>query len=139
MLERLRGQRLVFVGDSLGRNQWESMLCMLAEGVQNKSRIYEINGETISKHVGELIFRFQDYNCTVEYYRDPFLVPQTRPPPASPRNVTSSLKLDQVSWSAGRWPQATGGRGKRLGAGKMQLYTQFAFTCVSYRKVGKWS
>lgn len=106
MLERLRGQRLVFVGDSLGRNQWESMLCMLAEGVQNKSRIYEINGETIRKHVGELIFRFQDYNCTVEYYRDPFLVPQTRPPPASPGNVTSSLKLDQVSWSAGRWPGA---------------------------------
>ncbi|KAG0558453.1 hypothetical protein M758_10G027600 [Ceratodon purpureus] len=106
MLERLRDQRVVFVGDSLGRNQWESMLCMLAEGVQNKSRIYEINGETISKHVGELIFRFQDYNCTVEYYRDPFLVPQTRPPPHSPSNVTSSLKIDQVSWSAGRWPGA---------------------------------
>ncbi|XP_073390136.1 protein trichome birefringence-like 9 isoform X2 [Physcomitrium patens] len=50
MLERLRNQRLVFVGDSLGRNQWESMLCMLAEGVQNKSRIYEIDGQPITKH-----------------------------------------------------------------------------------------
>ncbi|MCO5608134.1 hypothetical protein L7F22_062340 [Adiantum nelumboides] len=37
MLERLRGKRVVFVGDSIGRNQWESMLCMMASGVQNKS------------------------------------------------------------------------------------------------------
>jgi len=103
MLERLRNQRLVFVGDSLGRNQWESMLCMLAEGVQNKSRIYETSGEPISKHVGSLVFRFQDYNCTVEYYRDPFLVPQTRPPPNSPDNVTNVLVIDKVSWSVPKW------------------------------------
>ncbi|XP_024377429.1 protein trichome birefringence-like 11 isoform X1 [Physcomitrium patens] len=107
MLEKLRDQRLVFVGDSLGRNQWESMLCMLAEGVQNKSRIYEINGHPISKHVGELVFRFQDYNCTVEYYRDPFLVPQTRPPPNAPDNVTNVLHIDQVSWTANMWPGAS--------------------------------
>ncbi|XP_024364916.1 protein trichome birefringence-like 11 isoform X2 [Physcomitrium patens] len=106
MLERLRDQRIVFVGDSLGRNQWESMLCMLAEGVQNKSRIYEVHGQSISKVVGELIFRFEDYNCTVEYYRDTFLVPQTRPPPDLPENVTSVLKIDHVSWSAGSWPGA---------------------------------
>lgn len=106
MLNRLRNQRLVFVGDSLGRNQWESMLCMLAEGVQNKSRIYEVNGQPISKHIGELLFRFEDYNCTVEYYRDTFLVPQTRPPPDLPENVTSVLKIDHVSWSAGSWPGA---------------------------------
>lgn len=103
MLERLRNQRLVFVGDSLGRNQWESMLCMLAEAVQNKSRIYEVHGKSISKHMGELIFRFQDYNCTVEFYRDPFLVPQVRPPPGLPSNVTSVLKIDHVSWSARKW------------------------------------
>lgn len=107
MLERLRNQRLVFVGDSLGRNQWESMLCMLAEGVQNKSRIYEIDGQPITKHTGELKFRFQDYNCTVEYYRDPFLVPQTRPPRNAPENVTNVLQIDRVSWSASRWPGAS--------------------------------
>lgn len=103
MLERLRDQRLVFVGDSLGRNHWESMLCMLAEGVQNKSRIFEINGYPITKHMGSLVFRFQDYNCTVEYYREPFLVPQTRPPPDSPSNVKSVLKIDQVAWSVEKW------------------------------------
>jgi hypothetical protein len=108
-LERLRNQRMVFVGDSIGRNHWESMLCMLAEGVASQdkeSRIYEINGETISKHTGFLAFRFKDYNLTVEYYREPFLIPQTRPPPHSHPNVTCSLIVDTPCWSFSKWVHA---------------------------------
>jgi len=97
---------MVFVGDSLGRNNWESMLCMLAEGVSDKTRIYEVNGEPITKHTGKLIYRFKDYNCTVEYYRDPFLVPQTRPPKDHPANVSYVLKVDHVSWSTENWINA---------------------------------
>lgn len=29
----LRGKRIMFIGDSLSRNQFESMLCLLSQGV----------------------------------------------------------------------------------------------------------
>lgn len=103
MLNRLRGQRLVFVGDSIGRNQWESLLCMLADTVYNKTRIYEVNGEPITKHKGFLIFKFEAYNCTIEYYRSPFLVPQGRPPPNAPDGVRLTLKVDNMDWNSKRW------------------------------------
>ncbi|KAK6937513.1 Trichome birefringence-like, N-terminal domain [Dillenia turbinata] len=106
MLERLRNRRLVFVGDSIGRNQWESLLCMLSSAVSNKSSIYEVNGNPITKHTGFLSFKFRDYNCTVEYYRAPFLVLQSRPPAGSPSNVKSTIKLDQMDWSSHQWKDA---------------------------------
>ncbi|CAN1235932.1 Protein trichome birefringence-like 11 [Linum perenne] len=99
MLESLRNKRLVFVGDSVGRNQWESLLCMLASSLPaNSSSIYE--------HTGFLVFMFKEYNCTVEYYRSPFLVYQGRPPPGSPKRVRMTLRVDKVDWSSKRWQDA---------------------------------
>ncbi|KAK7303270.1 hypothetical protein RJT34_14173 [Clitoria ternatea] len=106
MLEKLRGKRLVFAGDSIGRNQWESLLCMLSSGVPNKESIYEVNGRPITKHKGFLVFRFKDFNCTVEYYRAPFLVLQSRPPPGTSGNITTTLKLDEMDWNSLKWRDA---------------------------------
>ncbi|MCD9561143.1 hypothetical protein HAX54_020117 [Datura stramonium] len=106
MLEKLRNRRVVFVGDSIGRNQWESLLCLLSSAVSDNSSIYEINGSPITKHMGSLVFKFRDYNCTVEYYRAPFLVLQSRPPAGAPGNVKMTLKLDQMDWSSVQWKDA---------------------------------
>lgn len=106
MLEKLRNKRIVFAGDSIGRNQWESLLCMLSSAVQNKDSIYEVNGRPITKHKGYLIFKFADYNCTVEYYRAPFLILQSRPPSNVPPKVRTTLKLDQMDWTSTKWKTA---------------------------------
>ncbi|CAM8931472.1 unnamed protein product [Rhodiola kirilowii] len=103
MLERFRNRRIVFVGDSIGRNQWESLLCMLASAVENKTSIYEINGNPIDKHKGFLIFKFSDFNLTVEYFRSTFLVGQGRPPKGSSEKVRTTLQLDRVDWTSGNW------------------------------------
>ncbi|WMV47175.1 hypothetical protein MTR67_040560, partial [Solanum verrucosum] len=106
MLEKLRNQRVVFVGDSIGRNQWESLLCLLSSAVSDNSSIYEVNGSPITKHTGSLIIKFNDYNSTVEYYRASFLVLQSRPPARAPGNVKMTLKLDQMDWSSAKWKDA---------------------------------
>ncbi|KAI3979706.1 hypothetical protein MKX01_013801 [Papaver californicum] len=106
MLEKLRNKRIVFVGDSIGRNQWESLLCMLSSVVVDKDSIYEVNGSPITKHKGFLVFKFKEYNCTVEYYRAPFLVLQSRPPARSPKHVKTTLKLHQMDWTSRQWKDA---------------------------------
>lgn len=58
MLELIRGKRLVFVGDSINRNQWESMLCMLLGAIKDPKRVYESRGRKITKEKGNYSFRF---------------------------------------------------------------------------------
>ncbi|RCV36484.1 hypothetical protein SETIT_7G322900v2 [Setaria italica] len=108
MLEKLRNRRVVFVGDSIGRNQWESLLCMLSTAVHNKSSIYEVNGSPITKHMGFLIFNFRDYSCTVEYYRSPFIVLQGRAPAGAPEIVKYTIRVDAMDWMSdrGKWKDA---------------------------------
>lgn len=106
MLDKLRNKRLVFVGDSIGRNQWESLLCLLSSAVPDENSIYEVNGSPITKHKGFLVFKFETFNCTIEYYRAPFLVLQSRPPSGSQEKIKTTLKLDQMDWTSPKWRDA---------------------------------
>ncbi|CAH1445386.1 unnamed protein product [Lactuca virosa] len=67
LVEKLKNKRLMFVGDSLNRNQWESMVCMV-QSVVSSGRKSLIRTGSFS------IFRIEDYNATVEFYWAPFLV-----------------------------------------------------------------
>ncbi|KAH7671345.1 PC-Esterase protein [Dioscorea alata] len=107
MLERNRNKRIVFVGDSIGRNQWESLLCMLASGVENQSSIYELRGLPISKHTGAFfVMRFDDFNLTVEYYRTPYLVLIQPPPPDADTQVRKVIHVDKLQWQSKHWVNA---------------------------------
>lgn len=57
-LKLIRGKRLVFVGDSINRNQWESMMCLLRGAVLDPNRVYEARGRRITKGKGVYNFKF---------------------------------------------------------------------------------
>ncbi|CAN6475721.1 unnamed protein product [Victoria cruziana] len=103
ILQTLRGLRIVFVGDSMGRTQWESLICLLMTGVSDKKSVYEINGNEITKQIRFLGVRFSSFNFTVEFYRSPFLVQQGIPPRHSPKRVRSTLRLDRLDKISNRW------------------------------------
>lgn len=108
MLERSRNKRIVFVGDSIGRNQWESLICMLSTNVSNSSNIYEQFGNPITKHRGFLSMVFKDYNLTVEYYRAPQLVviDRFKPQKASVAGLRGAIRVDKLPHFAYRWAAA---------------------------------
>ncbi|KAL7582190.1 hypothetical protein Lser_V15G41523 [Lactuca serriola] len=104
MLELIRGKRLVFVGDSINRNQWESMLCLLMSVVKDPKKVYETHGRRITKEKGNYCFRFVDYKCTVEYYVSHFLVHEGKARVGRKRLQT--LRIDTVDRSSSRWKGA---------------------------------
>lgn len=49
----------MLVGDSMNRNQFESLLCLLREGLPDKTKMYETRGYKITKGRGYFIFKFE--------------------------------------------------------------------------------
>lgn len=105
MLELLRGKRLVFVGDSLNRNMWESLLCILESSVDDKSKVYEASGRKEFRTENSYLFVFKEYNCTVEFFRSPFLV-QEFDMPETNGSSKETLKLDTVEPSSAKYKTA---------------------------------
>ncbi|KAL1548110.1 protein trichome birefringence-like 34 [Salvia divinorum] len=68
LLEKLRNKKLIFVGDSLIRNQWRSLMCLIEPYLPpttNKTLVLEENLKKLY---------VEDYNATIGFYWSPFLV-----------------------------------------------------------------
>ncbi|XP_044506687.1 protein trichome birefringence-like 41 [Mangifera indica] len=82
-LERFRGKSIMFVGDSLSRNQWQSLTCLLHSSMPNAS--YNLS------RVGDVsIFTFTDYGVKVMLDRNVYLVDIVR------EKIGRVLKLDSI-------------------------------------------
>ncbi|KAL6977805.1 Protein trichome birefringence-like 5 [Sarracenia purpurea var. burkii] len=95
----------MLVGDSMNRNQFESLLCLLREGLNDKSRMYEVHGYRISKGRGYYVFKIEDYDCTVEFVRSHFLVKEGIRINAR-GNSNPTLSIDRIDKSADKWKRA---------------------------------
>ncbi|KAF3335942.1 protein trichome birefringence-like 4 [Carex littledalei] len=105
MLDFLRGKRLAFVGDSLNRNMWESLVCMLRHSLTNKSTVFEASGRKEFKTESFFSFIFTEYNCSIEFFRSPFLV-QPWEMKDSSGHKWETLRLDKVDNSSEKYRDA---------------------------------
>ncbi|XP_037480640.1 protein trichome birefringence-like 2, partial [Triticum dicoccoides] len=95
-LERLRGQRIILVGNSLNRNMWESLVCTLRHGVRNKKNVYEKSGKNQFKTRGYYSFKFRDYNCSVDFIRSTLLVKEMVRESPNGTVLDEKLRLDEL-------------------------------------------
>ncbi|KAG6787612.1 hypothetical protein POTOM_003655 [Populus tomentosa] len=105
MLEMLRGKRLVFVGDSLNRNMWESLVCILRNSVEDKSKVFEASGREEFRSESSYSFIFEDYNSSVEFFQSPFLV-QEWEMEGKNGSKTETLRLDMLERSSDKYKTA---------------------------------
>ncbi|BFG40630.1 hypothetical protein CerSpe_269030 [Prunus speciosa] len=98
VLETLRGKRIVFVGDSLGRTQWESLICLLMTGVEDKKSVYEVNGNKITKRIRFLAVRFSSFDLRIDFYRSVFLVQPASAPNRAPKRGTGGHQVNFLKY-----------------------------------------
>ncbi|PAN29415.1 hypothetical protein PAHAL_5G224300 [Panicum hallii] len=89
LLSRWKGKKVLFVGDSISLNQWESLACMLRAAAP-ASKVAYTRGNPVST------VTFQDYGLSVAYYRSTYLVDIVEEP------AGRVLKLDSIT-AGGAW------------------------------------
>ncbi|KAI8552402.1 hypothetical protein RHMOL_Rhmol06G0263900 [Rhododendron molle] len=82
-LERFKGKTIMFVGDSLSRNQWQSLTCLLSAAVPSAKY-------TVERLDDVSTFTFSDFGVKVMLDRNVFLVDVVM------ENIGRVLKLDSI-------------------------------------------
>ncbi|XVF58611.1 hypothetical protein PTKIN_Ptkin07bG0080200 [Pterospermum kingtungense] len=92
MLERLRGKRVVIVGDSINYSQFESLACLLYSAIPDESYV----------DVRNRVFRAESYNLVIQSHWAEFLVEVV----VNKTDGKRTLKLDSLVPTAWKWKDA---------------------------------
>ncbi|KAG5095443.1 hypothetical protein JHK84_051031 [Glycine max] len=101
LLKRLRNKRLVFVGDSLIRGQWVSMISLVDSILPStlKSMHSIANGSL-------RIFKAIEYNATIEHYWSPLLVESNSDDPVNHKVPERTVRAKAIGKHARYWTDA---------------------------------
>ncbi|XP_047254179.1 protein trichome birefringence-like 34 isoform X2 [Capsicum annuum] len=99
LLEKLKGKRVVFVGDSLNKNQWASIVCLIeSTGIPSLKPL---------SYKGNLIaFEVKEYNATIDFYWSPLLVESNCDDPVNHRIRDRIIRIEAIENHARHWNDA---------------------------------
>ncbi|CAI9301582.1 unnamed protein product [Lactuca saligna] len=100
LLEKLRDKRVVFVGDSVGKNHWVSLLCLIDSWIPDPShKVAEWHGSLIT-------FRASEFNASIDFYWEPLLVESNCDDPVHHRVHDRIMKIESIEKHAKQWIDA---------------------------------
>ncbi|KAI3666934.1 hypothetical protein L6452_41975 [Arctium lappa] len=95
-LDRIRGKRVMFVGDSLQRGQWQSFVCLVEFLVPN-------NQKSMRRGRVHSVFKIKDHNATIEFYWAPFLIDSNTDEKIIGDPKKRILRVDSIEKHAKHW------------------------------------
>ncbi|KAG0454738.1 hypothetical protein HPP92_023687 [Vanilla planifolia] len=96
LLGSLRNKRLMFVGDSIQRTQWESMVCLLQSSIPESKKL-------VYRDPPRKVFIAKDFNASIEFYWAPFLVESNSDHATKHRVHRRMVRLDAIAGHSRRW------------------------------------
>ncbi|EPS71829.1 hypothetical protein M569_02929 [Genlisea aurea] len=108
-LERSRGKRIMFVGDSLSLNMWQSLICLIHSTAPAPVRTSLIGRQQALSQI-----TFLDYGVELLLYRTPYLVDMENQQPGrilkldSIRNGDAWMGMDVLIFNSWHWWTHTG-------------------------------
>ncbi|KAL2944522.1 Protein trichome birefringence-like 31 [Bienertia sinuspersici] len=96
LLRILRNKRLMYVGDSIQRGTFDSMVCMLQSVIPDGKK-------SLHKVPSKKVFYAEEYNATVEFYWAPFMVESNSDHSTNHSVIRRMVKLDRIADHSKNW------------------------------------
>ncbi|KAL7586701.1 hypothetical protein Lser_V15G39446 [Lactuca serriola] len=107
VLEKLRGKRIMFVGDSVNRNQWVSIVCMLQAVIPpGRKKMHKIQEVKQVQDVSLLTFKAFDYDVSIDFYWAPLLVESNADHPTKHKRTDRIVHIHSIEKHAKNWVNA---------------------------------
>ncbi|KAL8521577.1 hypothetical protein ACS0TY_011921 [Phlomoides rotata] len=102
LLEKLRGKKFMYVGDSVGRNQWESMICLVKSYIPPSS----LKSWKLESKGNLLNFYSIEYNVTIGFYWAPFLLESNVDNPRNHSKYPRTVRIKSIQRHGRHWADA---------------------------------
>ncbi|XVF78726.1 hypothetical protein PTKIN_Ptkin14bG0158700 [Pterospermum kingtungense] len=96
LLDILRNKRLMFIGDSVQRAQFESMVCLVQSVIPKGKKSFK-------RVPPRKIFKAKEYNASIEYYWAPFIVESNSDHATNHTVLKRLVNLDSISKHGKGW------------------------------------